>query len=283
MIEHLSSIRDATLADRLNIAHLTHFSPYIHLHADWRAPLEWLGQEPFLVFLHRGQPAGALACPPDPPGMAWLRLFVCQGNPPPEVVWAALWPEARSRLSTGTQVAVIGMHPWLQRLLENSGFQAATRVVLLQWTPHSYTDPPRLPSGFTLRPMTADDLPQVEQIDRLAFNPLWHYSRDTLREALLQAALAMVVEGPQGLAGFQISTASPFGAHLARLAVHPAAQGQGLGKALVQHLMQHVAAQGALQLTVNTQETNSVSLHLYQRLGFRRTGNVYPVYLYTIA
>ncbi len=280
--EDLSSIRSATLADRMAITHLMHFSPYVHLHTDWRAPIEWIGREPFLVLMRDGQPLGALACPPDPPGVAWLRLFVCQGHLPPKSTWNVLWPAARARLPSGTAVAVVGMHPWFLRLLEHSGFEEATRVVMLQWKPDHTLAPRSLPDGMVLRPMTPTDMPAVVAIDRAAFEPLWHYSDGTLREALAQAALATVVEGPEGVLGFQISTASPLGAHLARLAVHPRAQGQGIGTALVQDLLLYFQEHGAFQVTVNTQQSNVASLRLYQRLGFQRTENMYPVYLHKV-
>jgi ribosomal protein S18 acetylase RimI-like enzyme len=37
---------------------------------------------------------------------------------------------------------------------------------------------------------------------------------------------------------------------------------------------------GAQAVTVNTQQDNIASLSLYQKAGFRRTGEEYPVYQY---
>jgi len=65
---------------------------------------------------------------------------------------------------------------------------------------------------------------------------------------------------------------------LARLAVHPSAQGRGAGKALLNELFARLTQLGVPKLTVNTQSDNDVSLSLYQKMGFMRTGEQYPVY-----
>ena len=70
-------VRPAVLTDQRQIANLMHFSPTIHRHLDWRYPLDWIGSPPFFVLENQGQIISALACPPDPPSVAWVRL-VCQ-------------------------------------------------------------------------------------------------------------------------------------------------------------------------------------------------------------
>jgi len=87
-----------------------------------------------------------------------------------------------------------------------------------------------------------------------------------------------VAEDDGQLLGYQISTATTMGGHLARLAVHPAAQGGGIGYALVHDMLSQFTRRGARQVTVNTQQDNLVSLALYQKAGFKRTGEEYPVY-----
>jgi [ribosomal protein S18]-alanine N-acetyltransferase len=73
---------------------------------------------------------------------------------------------------------------------------------------------------------------------------------------------------------------NPYGAHLARLAVRKEAQGQGIGKFLLGDLIHRARKRGLSRLTVNTQGDNSVSLALYQKVGFFLTGDQYPVYVY---
>ncbi len=70
---------------------------------------------------------------------------------------------------------------------------------------------------------------------------------------------------------------------MARLAVLPEEQGHGVGAALVADLILHMQEAGGSKVTVNTQADNAASLALYGRLGFRRTGERYPVYTLQIS
>ena len=47
-------------------------------------------------------------------------------------------------------------------------------------------------------------------------------------------------------------------------------------------LFRYVTYAGISRLSVNTQSDNQASLNLYQRMGFLRTGEEYPVYMYDV-
>src|ERR1051326_3337358 len=68
--------RPAGPSDRNAIAALMRYEPQVHSHLDWKPAEEWLGTQPYLVAERGRRIIGALACPPDPPNAAWLRLFV---------------------------------------------------------------------------------------------------------------------------------------------------------------------------------------------------------------
>jgi ribosomal-protein-alanine N-acetyltransferase len=119
-------------------------------------------------------------------------------------------------------------------------------------------------------------------VDAAAFEPLWHNSLKALSKAFEQASYASVVEVESRVIAYQLSTGGAFGAHLARLAVMPEEQGHGVGRALVEELILHMQKSGGSRVTVNTQSNNAASLALYSRLGFRRTGEQYPVYTYPV-
>jgi ribosomal protein S18 acetylase RimI-like enzyme len=134
--------------------------------------------------------------------------------------------------------------------------------------------------GIQIRKMTEDDLPLVEEIDLDAFGVLWHNPIETLRAAFSQALFASVAETERGILGYQITTGSGQRAHLARLAVTPSAQGRGVGRFLASDLLTRLVNHGFGRLSVNTQSDNAASLALYEKLGFARTGEQYPVYVY---
>jgi ribosomal-protein-alanine N-acetyltransferase len=133
-----------------------------------------------------------------------------------------------------------------------------------------------------IRPMKLNDLPVIEKVDQEAFDALWQNSPSSLEIAFRQAAIATVVEHDQQVVGYQISTATQLGGHLARLAILPGFQGKGYGTLLLNHLLIHFERRGALQVTVNTQEDNYASLSLYRRAGFNPTGESFPVYQYPL-
>lgn len=275
--------RPAAYADQQQIADLILSESHVHRHLDWRAPLEWLGHSPYWVLEERGRIAAALACPPDPDPIAWIRLFVFASHLSGPLAWSPLWTAARRELAGrgNTVIAAITVQRWFDSILAESGFDLAQHIALLEWN----NQPARLvsiPSHIIIRAMRPDDLPRVADIDAAAFQPLWQNSLNALSKACSQAIHASVAENASGVIGYQISTGSSFGAHLARLAVRPDAQGQDVGAALVHDLICHMRERGIIRLSVNTQADNAVSLALYHKFGFHRTGEQYPVYTHRV-
>ncbi|MBI5297504.1 MAG: GNAT family N-acetyltransferase [Chloroflexi bacterium] len=271
-------VRQAILADQQQIAHLMFFEPRVHRHLDWRAPLDWLGSPHYWVLGDEGRALAALACPQDPPGIAWIRLFVSSSIISETEAWQLLWTTARSHIFAAERpiVAAIAMQPWFESLLLENGFVKQQVILMFEWNAAPHTPRP-LPRGVRIRRMSPTDLPAVAALDWAAFTPLWRNSFDALQKAHSQAILATVAETDEGLLGYQISTGNPLGAHLARLAVRPDSQGLGIGTALVEDLIQHTKRRGKSRITLNTQGDNQTSQNLYEKIGFIRTGEQYPV------
>jgi [ribosomal protein S18]-alanine N-acetyltransferase len=280
-----SLVRPANLEDHQKLSSLMFFETHLHRHLDWRSPLEWLG-DPFFWALDEGrQISAALACPRETEDIAWVRLFVFAGSWSGENAWNVLWPAAREGIAGagGARVSVIAMQTWFQRILVDSGFESHQQIVMLEW--HGSASQPWAASeaqGIRIHKMTEADLPDVQEVDAASFDPLWQNSLETLRRAFSQSLLATVAETEAGIVGYQLSTGSGQRAHLARLAVHPALQGRGVGRALLKDLFSKLVNNGIYKLSVNTQSDNVVSLRLYQRMGFIRTGEQYPVYMFDV-
>jgi len=139
-----------------------------------------------------------------------------------------------------------------------------------------------LPEGVMIRSMTEADLPRVAAVDADAFVPLWQNPLSMLKQAYSRAVIATVAESTDGIVGYQISTDSPFGAHLARLAVHSRMQQRGIASALIGNLITELLAKEISQLSVNTQSRNERSIALYTKNGFRCTEEEYPLYSFQI-
>jgi ribosomal protein S18 acetylase RimI-like enzyme len=276
-IDH--QVRPAVLTDQRQIANLIHFSPHVHRHLDWRSPLDWIGSPPFFVIESQGQVVAALGCPPDPTSVAWVRLFVNSGKIPIQESWQMLWGRARAELVQKGQfvTAAIVLQEWLHDLLLSSGFASRQTIIMLERDGGTPAEMVLTPEIF-IRAMMPFDLPAVAEVDASAFELLWQNALPVLERAYPQAVWPTVAETDGQVIGYQLSTRNPLGVHLARLAVRPAVQGKGLGYALIADLIQQAGRRGISHLTVNTQSDNSSSLALYQRMGFRETGERYPVY-----
>ncbi len=275
-------LRPATEEDRSRLANLLHFETYVHRHLDWRQPLDWLGKDPYFVLETGERISAALACPPDPPGVAWVRIFAVATRLNPSEAWTALWPQTRDRLielSTDS-VAAIPLQEWFLKILSKSRFQHAHNVVVLDWLGKEKIS---LSEGDgVIRKMSPKDLEGVYEVDRAAFAPLWQNSLEAIKKAFAQSGYATLIERQEKIVAYQISTHSSQGLHLARLATSPELQGRGLASVLVKDV-QRQARRNQDRLTVNTQDINTPSLELYRKLGFKLTGDRFPVYQYNLS
>ncbi len=279
-------VRPADLNDHQQLSNLIFFETRLHRHLDWRSPLEWLGAPFYWALDEGGQIMAALACPTERDGIAWVRLFVYMGRWSAESAWNMLWSTAKQEIAQagGAKVAAIAIQPWFQELLAASGFENSQQIVMLEWRGFaSQLSASHEASGIHIRKMIEADLPEVEKTDAASFDPLWQNPLETLQRAFAQALYATVAENERGIIGYQLSTGGGQRAHLARLAVHPTVQGKGAGRALLSDLFAYLRYAGISRLSVNTQSDNQVSLSLYQRMGFVRTGEQYPVYTFDIS
>jgi ribosomal protein S18 acetylase RimI-like enzyme len=271
-------VRQANPTDQPAISALLEKTPNIHRHLDWRPPLEWLGHQPYWLVEHNGIILAVLACPPDPPGVAWIRLFAVHPSLARQTAWEMLFPKVRGSFQTQPRplLASIVLNPWFGDLLIDNGFHMHQEIVVLEWDnilPIPISEIPPV----TFRNIMASDLEQVARVDNLAFEPLWQNSRESLEFALHQSACATVAELDGQIVAYQISTAAAYSAHLARLAVLPTVQKRSIGYMLVWDLLERFSKEEIYRVTVNTQGNNRASLALYQKLGFWLTGDRFQV------
>jgi ribosomal protein S18 acetylase RimI-like enzyme len=271
-------LRSARPGDRPRVADLLSRATWRHFHLDWRDPLDLLAQPPNLLAFHEDRLVAHFAAPPDPDRTAWLRSFCVEGSITPLAAWRPLWAEAAAAsLALGvTRVASLLSGEWMRPLLADAGFREQNAVVFFEWRGRDLPTVDIAPGR--IRRIGPPDLPEAVRVDTRAFAPLWRNGLPSLTTAMSQAIVATGAEIDGRLVAYQLTTASPFGAHLARLAVDPDYQGRGLATALVTDLIQQLARRGFDSVTLNTQSDNLRSQELYRRLGFRETGQRYPVF-----
>lgn len=274
------SVRQSTKRDKGIVSTLLHTADKKHQHLDWREPYDILEDSPFLLSFSENNLTACMACPPEIPQHAWMRIFAIQGHRSIQKAWDHLWTAVLKQLEQFELIslAVLALPRWLEDLITDANFIETNNVIFYEWS--SGELPTTADASGSLRGMRPEDLDVIFDLDTRAFRSLWQNSRIELREALKQSSLATAFERDGKILGYQFSTASAWGGHLARLAVEPEYQGQGVGTALVTDLIRSLSRRGFHRVTVNTQGDNVMSHRLYRRLGFKETGDRYPVYEY---
>ncbi len=264
---HLQPVRD-----------MLFHSSYVHTHLDWVDTDQWLESSDNLTLLawQQGRLVGLLGLSSPLNGSSWIRLAAVSDHVDIEKIMCSLWNEFTPRLRQ-FNVQIIGLlviSDWIARYAPAMGFQYGEEIITLARSSHEI--PAALPNHPRIRVAEMRDIPQLATLDQTAFAPPWQMSLHDLRQAYRIASSCTVAEKDDRILGFQISTFFFDGAHLARLAVHPSAQGQGVGGALLGNLLERYLRRGIHIMTVNTQESNHQSRHLYQRFGFTPNGYDLP-------
>lgn len=273
------TVRPADTGDLIPLKKLIQRKSFVHRHLGWGSPLDWLGFQPFLILEEGSNILAALACPPDEDGITWLRLFVTAPGFSTFRAWNELWPHAKRILQSSRNVTTVNslvIRPEMEELLTKAGFSEIYQVVVLVWDITQASWPP-LNKNISVRSMQVDDLIKIYEVDRFAFDEIWRNSLSQLDAAFREAFSATVIELDGVVGGYQISTATSQGGHLARLAVNPVHQSRGIGTSLVADLLNRFQDQGIVEVSVNTQSVNQSSLDLYRKFGFRLLDDRYPV------
>lgn len=143
-----------------------------------------------------------------------------------------------------------------------------------------------------LKPLTAELLPAVLDLDRICFGGLWTlegYQRelDSSNSDLLVLCLSKAEEQRYGeelhllppthspppfLIGIGCLWAILDEAHITILGVHPHYQRQGLGQALFVALLGSAVTRGLERATLEVRASNQRAIALYEKFGFRTAG-----------
>jgi ribosomal protein S18 acetylase RimI-like enzyme len=282
MLQPSYSVRPAEKEDLPALSAFIDSEGFVHRHLDWKAPLDWLGEQPFWILERNNEIAAVLACPADPENICWIRLFAVKSDLAPSKAWQVLFDKCLDDFVPSEKkfiFASVVLKEWFIKVLKQTNFIHHQEIVVLEWN----NDLPRaLPTadGLIIRPMRPEDLPAVAVVDRRSFAQLWQNSEESLRLAFQRNGISTVALLNEQIIGYQISTTNLMNTHLARLAVIPDLQHKNIGYALVRDLLSRALQSRSWQVTVNTQHDNSASLALYQKMGFYKTGDHFPVYIY---
>ena len=282
------TIRQATEQDRHSLVQLWQTASYVHLHAEWQPPIDWLGNPTFVLWEEPTKRVLAwprkaemrlqacLAVVADPLPAAWVRIAAAASTTALvdtlNELFTATWPAIEAQGIT--ELGWLVLEPAAPRWLPDLGFtplvELITYVKLLR-------DEPTPPGNdqVQIRPVRVEEMEQLAVLDAAAYEPLWRYSAETLalaRPQSLQFDVALLGEKIVGSL-FSMAGDQRGSAHLVRLTVSPEVQGQGVGRSLMNHFLRQCRQQDIYHISLNTQMDNRPSQKLYHLYGFHTLPN----------
>lgn len=138
-------------------------------------------------------------------------------------------------------------------------------------------------SDFRIRSAREDDLAALPEIERAAAEQLKTFPAnlaqspecfaktnpvETFRASMITRDLWVAVDPSDQPIGFALTMEIDGTAHLEEIDVHPDCQKQGIGRALLHHVMQRASERGHSVLTLSTFSTVPWNQPFYEKMGF---------------
>ncbi len=121
-----------------------------------------------------------------------------------------------------------------------------------------------------IRPMMDADLTDVAAIERGSYAFPWSENifRDCLRVGYICRALDMASQ----IIGYGVMSLGAGEAHILNVCVRSEFRTVGLGRRLLEHLLERAAAAGVSEAFLEVRPSNLAAIRLYQHLGFEQIG-----------
>ncbi len=122
---------------------------------------------------------------------------------------------------------------------------------------------------LAIRPLTYSDLPRVIAIERRSFPTPWSLSMFVLELSKPSGVCLAALDGP-ALAGYLVCSRYAEAYHLMNIAVDPERRRQGIGRALLDEMLERAGMDANYTLEVRV--SNAAAIALYESYGFRSVG-----------
>lgn len=122
-----------------------------------------------------------------------------------------------------------------------------------------------------LRPMTQGDLDAVLKIELQCYPHPW--TKGIFGDCIRVGYDCWVLEDEEtGIIGYGVLSIGAGESHVLNLAVDPSLRGQGLGRYLLEHLLQRARSGGAEMALLEVRPSNAGARALYEKIGFNEIG-----------
>jgi ribosomal-protein-alanine N-acetyltransferase len=121
-----------------------------------------------------------------------------------------------------------------------------------------------------IRPMAEVDVASVVAIERASYQFPW--SEGIFRDCLRVGYVCRVVTVEEQVIGYGVMSVGAGEAHILNLCVDEAFRCRGVGKRLLDYLIERGAAAGMSEAFLEVRPSNTAAIRLYQSLGFEQVG-----------
>jgi ribosomal-protein-alanine N-acetyltransferase len=121
-----------------------------------------------------------------------------------------------------------------------------------------------------VRAMTLADIARVMEIERDTYPFPW--SEGIFRDCVRVGYLCRVIETRGEIFGYAIMSFGADEAHLLNICIHRDLREQGVGRKLLQYLLDYARKSGMTDTFLEVRPSNPAAIHLYESLNFVRVG-----------
>lgn len=121
-----------------------------------------------------------------------------------------------------------------------------------------------------VRAMSQADIPRIIEIEHDAYPFPW--SEGIFRDCVRVGYLCRVIEMRGVVHGYAIMSFGADEAHLLNICIHRDLREQGVGRKLLQYLLDHATKLGMRDAFLEVRPSNPVAIYLYESMGFQRVG-----------
>jgi len=126
------------------------------------------------------------------------------------------------------------------------------------------------PGNMKLRPMLEEDLESVIHIEEAAYTHPW--TLGIFKDCLRVGYHCQILEQEGVIHGYAVMSEAVGEAHILNVCVHPLSQRSGLGRLLVNHLIDAARRMRADIVLLEVRPSNRAALALYDDVGFCEVG-----------
>lgn len=124
-------------------------------------------------------------------------------------------------------------------------------------------------SQLRIRQITANDLPAVTALEQVCFSDPW--SKGLLKDSITCALDTWYVAEKDGkIQGYCVLRVIAGEGEIQRIAVHPEYRKQGMGRKMMEKMVQTAREKGVREMTLEVRSSNQAAICLYESWGFQK-------------